>query len=209
MALTTTTLASAVAVTGRSILVTSATGFAAGNMIRVDNEVMVITKEYVTGTTIPVLRGFDGTAQVAHPVGANVTTGLVTDWPFPAAGGPPIVYDARPARDGISYTASGAITLPSAGRDMVATLNGTTILNMTVAAPTKEMDNSKLFVVGNGKAAHTVTFTGGLGLVGATADVATFKADQSQGLEVIACNGAWVPSAAVAGAATLAGVGLA
>ena len=92
---------------------------------------------------------------------------------------------------------------------MIAEINGTGALAMTVAAPTAAIRGSKLTIVGNGKAAHTVTFATGLGAVGATADVATFAAGQQQAIEVIAAGVAWQPSANVAGAATIAGVGLA
>lgn len=208
MAFNYTTNSSAIALTDKSIVLASATGVVAGAIIVIDREQMQVTKEYVSGTTVNVIRGQDGTAQIAHVSGAFVTVGLATDFPAPGPGGPATLYPTIPVTDYRSYAAAGAITLPSAGRNMTAEIIGTGALAMTVAAPTKELAGTRLFIVGNGKAAHTVTFTTGLGAVGATADVATFKADQQQGIEVIACGLAWVPSATVAGAATIAGVGL-
>jgi hypothetical protein len=79
MALTTTTLSSAVAQSDVSIVVASATGFAAGNLVLVDGEQMQVAKNYVSGTTIPVQRGIDGTVQTTHKVSANVVTFLASD----------------------------------------------------------------------------------------------------------------------------------
>ena len=209
MAFNYTTFSAAVAVNDKSVNVASATGLAAGVYIRAGFEMMQVTKDYTSGTTVGVLRGQDGTQQLAHTSGEFVSVGLATDFAVPGIGGPAVTYPNIPSSDYRTYALAGAITLPSAGRNMVAELIGTGVLAMTVAAPTKELAGCRLFIAGNGKAAHTVTFATGLGAVGATADVATFKADQQQGIEVIACGLAWIPSANVAGAATIAGVGLA
>lgn len=209
MAFNYTTNTSAIALNDKVINVASATGLTAGVLVQIDKELMQVTKDYTSGLQAGVLRGIDGTQQIAHVNGAFVSIGTASDFANPAPGGPAVTYPTLPATDYRSYAAAGAITLPSAGRNMIAEIIGTGALAMTVAAPTKDLLGCRLFIVGNGKAAHTVTFTTGLGAVGATADVATFKADQQQGIEVIACGVAWIPSANVAGAATIAGVGLA
>lgn len=191
MALNTTTLSSAVLVTDTSIVVASATGAAAGTNVRIDDEVMLIAQNYTSGTTIPVLRGQGGSATSAHVSGANVVFFLgsdetaqapqtLTQWPV-----------AGKARTVTSYSASGAITLPAPGADAVAILNGTSVLNMTVAAPTKDMDGSILTIAGNGAAAHTVTFTGGLSGAGTSYDVLTVNATKPIATQVMAVNGAW------------------
>ena len=110
MALTTTTLSSAVAVNDTSIVVASATGFAAGNLILIDQEVMQVAKNYVSGTTIPVLRGLDGTATAIHKASANVTTYLGTDQAGPVEQ-TVTQYPTQRGRDVLSYSAAGAITL--------------------------------------------------------------------------------------------------
>jgi hypothetical protein len=209
MALTTTTNSSAIGAGDKQIVVASATGFAAGNLCRVDNEIMRVSKAYVSGTTILLDgRGLDGTAQVAHPVSTNVTTGLATDFPVPAPGGPFNAYAAQPAVDVAYYSAAGAITLPTAGRWMLAVINGTGALAMTLASPTKEMDGSVLFITNGGKAAHTVTLTAGFGANTTNSDVLTFNANQSQAIVCVAANGVWNLVGVVAGAASVAGVGL-
>lgn len=218
MAFTLTTLSAAVGVNDTSILLTAITGVSVGSLLGIDNEVLKVVAPLPASATVPVsvLRGQEGSPQVAHVSGAQVKIGatqtnLVTaDWTQPAAGAPSAaVFPAAFPRQFASYSAAGAITLPNIGCDMVAVLNGTTILAMTLANPTTEQDGSRLTVIGNGKAAHTVTYSTGLGNVGATADVITFKADQSQGIDLMACGGFWVNLSLVAGAATVAGVGLA
>jgi hypothetical protein len=208
MALTTTTLSSAVAVNDTSIVVASATGFAAGNLIRIDEEMLQVAKNYVTGTTIPVLRGQDGSATVAHKASANVTTFLASDEPGPSPQ-TAVQFPAQRPRRVLSYSAAGAITLPSPGEDMVAVINGTGALAMTLASPTKDMDGCMLFFAPNGKAAHTVTYTAGFGANTTNSDVLTFHATQVTCVQAMAMNGVWQLIGFVAGAATVAGAGLA
>lgn len=202
MALTTTTLSSAVAVTDTTIVVASATGFAAGSVIRIDDETLYVTKAYVSGTTINVTRGEDGTVTAVHPVTANVTVGLATDFSTPGPGGPTVTQQAQKDRVLVSYSASGAIAIPAANVDTVACLNGTGALAMTLANPTKDMDGTILYIIANGKAAHTVTYTAGVGNGGATMDVGTFNATEATGCALMAMNGFWILWANGVGAAT-------
>lgn len=208
MALTATTLSSAQALNDKTAVVASATGFAAGNFILIDGEVQQVTKEYVSGTTVNVIRGLEGTQQLAHPASAKVITGLGTDFPLPGPGGPFIGYPTQRARVVRSYSAAGAITLPTAGQDMVAIINGTGALAMTLADPTKEMDGCFIYFVPNGKAAHTVTYTAGFGANTTNSDVLTFHATQVTSAFAVAANGVWNLVGFVAGAATVAGPGL-
>ena len=203
MAFTTTTISSAVAVADNTIKVTSATGFAAGSYLRLDNEVLRIQSGYVSGTAIPVLRGLEGSVTAAHPATANVTVGLASDFAQAAAGIPvSVTYPAARARTLTSYGAAGAIALPSPGSDAVAVLNGTNALAMTLSNPTKDQDGDVLFIVGNGKAAHTVTYAAGFGNGGASYDVATFTTGAQNGIEAIAANGIWVMLSSMTGTLT-------
>jgi hypothetical protein len=191
MALNTTTLSSAVGLTDTTIVVASATGAAPGVLALVDGEVMTIGQAYSTGTTLPVLRGRNGSATSTHASGANVNLQLASDPAGQAAGTAtqwPTVGRARPV---VSYGASGAVALPLPGSDLVAVLNGTSGLTMTLASPTKDMDGCVLYLVANGKAAHTVTITAGLGGGGGTSDVGTFSASYAGGCQLMALNGAW------------------
>jgi hypothetical protein len=192
MALTTTTLSSAVVVTDNTIAVTSATGFAAGNMIIVDQEVMKVVQTYVSGTTIGVIRGQNGTVTAAHPTSANITTGLGSDF-ADASAMTTNTYPTVKARTIVSYSTSGAIALPAAGSDTVAVLNGTSTLTMTLALPTKDMDGTMLWIFSNGKGAHTVNVTtAGLGNGGTTMDVGTYNTTEATGCALMALNGFWL-----------------
>lgn len=192
MALNTTTLSAACAATDNSILVAAATGAAPGGFVLIDGELMKIMQTYTTGTTIPVLRGRDGTLTGAHPVTANVTIFLGSDTSQLAPQAPTgFPYSGR-VRTVASYSANGVIANPTVGTDALAILNGTAALAMTIASTTKDSDGSILIIAGNGKAAHTVTYTTtGFGGVGGTADVLTFSATQAQAVQMIAANGVW------------------
>ena len=209
MALATTTLSSAATATDKSIVVASATSVAAGRLIRVDNEVMQVVQSYVSGTTVGVLRGRDGTAAVAHVVTADVVHGTAADFAVPGFGSTVGYPEAGRSRRVRSYSATGAITLPSAGTDEVAILNGTVALAMTLADPTGDMDGTILYIVGNGKAAHTVTVTNGFGLGGAGYDVVTFEANGLQGIQAMAMKTGWVVLSTMTGTLTRVSPGIA
>jgi RNase P/RNase MRP subunit p29 len=192
MALVSTTLTSAVTVTDTSIAVTSATSVAAGRFLRIDGETMLVTKAYVVASlTVPVLRGVDGTVVAAHPNTAVVVHGDATDWPVPKAGvGGSLAYPAQPTRTIYSYTAAGAITL-TAG-DSVHVLNGSSALAMTLAQPTAEMDGSIMYVLANGKYAHTVTVAGvGYNAAAGGYTVITGTTNTRFALALIANNKVW------------------
>lgn len=194
MALTQTTLSSAMAVGDSSIVVASATGIAVGYKIRIDGEMFQVTKGYVAGaTTVPVLRGQEGTIAAAHPASAKVLSGAASDtgWGTMAAGSPVQYPVAGKAVETLSYSASGAITLPQPGSDMIAYLNGTSVLAMTIADPGKALDGSRLSIRANGAAAHTLTFASGLSGSGSNYDVITMNGTGPISVDVVAVNGLW------------------
>lgn len=207
MALTQTTLSSAVATTDTSIVVASATGFAANNVVRIDDENMLVAQSYVSGTTIPVIRGVDGSVGGAHVTSAKVLTGLASDFSSPGAGTETTYQIAGRARRIASYSASGAITLPTDGTDLIVELNGTSVLAMTVAAPTKDIEGSMMWIAANGVAAHTITFTGGLSGAGSNYDVVTVNSTAPILLgPVMAVNGLWQLAVAVPLAGTVTNI---
>lgn len=211
MAFTTTTLSANVAVNDTTIVVASANGFAAGSQVLIDGEVLKVVQTYVSGTTIPVLRGLNGTVTSAHQLTANVTVGLGSDFadatPFTT-----VTYPTVRARTITSYTTAGAITLPTAGSDAVAIINGTATIAMTVAQPTKDMDGDLLIIVGNGKSASTVTFPSatGIGNAGGSYDVLTFQNAGQVCVSFIAANGVWcLFSGVLTGTSTALSAGIA
>ena len=190
MALATTTLSSAVAVDDTSVVVASATSFDAGRLVLVDQEVMQVAQNYTSGTTVDVLRGVNGSATVTHVVTSNVTHGDATD--FSTAAAQEIIgYQASRATVVSSITATGTLTLPKAGTDARVILNGTSVIALTIPVPTKDMDGVLLTIVGNGAAAHTLTFTGGLSGAGTSYDVVTTNSTAPIAFTAIACNGLW------------------
>lgn len=196
MALARTTLSSAVAggssAPDKNIVVASATGFSAGYRLEVDGEVMLVSKSYVSGTTIPVQRAQEGTAADAHNSGAGVVVGAASDFPSLA----PQTSVQKPlagrARTIQSISASATITPPVDGSDLLLILNGTSVITATVAAPTKDMDGCELTIVSNGAAAHLLTFTGGLSGAGSNYDVITVNATAPAAFRFIACNSLWM-----------------
>lgn len=198
MALVETTLSAACASTDASLTVASATSIAAGVLIRCDDELMMVAKSYVlASTTVPVLRGQGGTVPTAHPSGAAVEHALPSDAEWGSAAAQistqfPFVKAVRQ----LSYSAAGAITLPSPGSDMIAVLNasGSTALAMTVAAPGKALDGSKLKILSrNGTGAHTITVSGGINGAGSSYDVFTFPAGPVM-IELTAFDSVWYTS---------------
>lgn len=71
--ITPTTLSAALTATGTNIVVASATGFVKGYTVVIDSEVMNVSSAYVSGTTIPVIRG--ASVQVAHATSSAVYFG--------------------------------------------------------------------------------------------------------------------------------------
>lgn len=191
MALATTTLSSAVAITDNTIVVASATSVAAGRLVLVDQEMMKVVQTYVSGTTVGVIRGQDGTVTAAHKVTANVTHGAATDFANPTA--PAVTtYPTQRPKVVTSITATATLTLPPASGDLVVVLNGTAAITLTVPVPTKDMDGTELTIVSNGVAQHLLTFTGGLSGAGSSYDVITINATAPAAFKFIACNALWM-----------------
>ena len=205
MSLVHTTLSAATAVGDTSIVVTSATGFSAGYVVRVGDEMMRVGGGYVSGTIIPVIRGQDGTLVVAHAVTTGVVCGTASDWATTNGAQTVVQYPlAGRTRRVSTYGAAGAISLPVAGTDELAIINGTSALAMTVAVPTKDLDGSLLWIASDGAGAHTVTFASGLSGAGSSYDVVTINATAPVLLgPFMAVNSLWQCAVAVPMAGTV------
>ena len=192
MALVNTTLGAAVAITDNVIVVASATSLAAGRIIKIDGEYLKINQAYTSGTTVGVTRGQEGSVTAAHQSGANVMTALASDLAAaPASVNESVLNAGQMSVTTTSYSAAGAIAF-GLSQWTVAIINGTSALAMTIANPTKDQDGCYLHIVANGKAAHTVTYTAGIGNGGASFDVGTFSATLAMSSLLVACNGFWV-----------------
>jgi hypothetical protein len=191
MALAETTLSSAVAVTDNSIVVAASTSFAAGRLVEIDGEKMQVTQDYVSGTTVGVLRGRGGSVTAAHVASARVTHGAAADFTVAAAGTASWTTGLIPFTT-TSYSAAGAVSF-GAAQWTTAIINGTSGLAMTLANPNSSQDGIVLCILANGKAAHTVTYTAGLGDAGSGYDVGTFDGSGQCSMLLVAANSIWVP----------------
>ena len=189
MALTRTTLSGAITANDTLFAVASATGFAVGEYLKIDDEFLMTTG--VSGTNISVQRGVNGTAAVAHVVTSGVVTGTGDDF----AGGAVATADTYPLagrqRRVTSRTAAFTVTLLP-GVDQTIVLNGTSVIAVTIPVPTTDMDGDELNIVSNGAAAHTLTFTGGLSGAGSSYDVITINATAPSAFKFVACNALWM-----------------
>ena len=197
MAKASTTLASAVAIDDNSIVVAAATSVAAGRLVRIDDEWMQVAQSYVTAaTTVPVLRGQQGTAVVAHVTGALVTHGLASDFSAPPSGtAGSVTLPSQRARRTVSISATTAtMDLPLIGEDLFVVLNGGSVITLTVPVPTKDLDGCIVYFASTDSTGiqHVVTFTGGIAGAGGNYDTWTNNSTAPAAFQVIACNGLWL-----------------
>lgn len=200
MALTNTTFSSDVAATDNTVLLTATTNLGPGMFLECEDEWMKVSNGFVAGTAatipVPVQRGYDGTVAKAHvggAVGAVVTIYvLASDIPNPAPG--TAINRPQGVRPYITgLRASGAYTPQAGNQDEELVLYGTSVIAVTLTNPLMSQNGKRVTVRGNAIAAHTITYTTvGFGNVGATADVATFGANQIQSYLFEASGGFWI-----------------
>ena len=186
MALTRTTISAAVSADALIIPVTSATGFAAGNFLRVDNEFMQVVS--VSGTNVSVRsRGDFGSAAVAHNILAPATTGLTSDLPdFPVGQ----VAQVQPEGQTIvTASVDGALSIPNQNTLVLVQKAG--VCAMTLAGPTAAQDGLVLTILSATANAHTVTYTAGFYGDTTSSDVATFAAKVGASMTIQAQGGKW------------------
>lgn len=190
MAITATTLSSAVGVNDQFVNVASATGITAPNFqngsgltwLKVDQEYMLVLA--VNSTTIQVLRGQSGSGQAAHLVNTVVFIGLPTDFPsqqskvntLEAVGASINALSLPPIKLGGS---ADAIPAGVAGNYIVTTAG---VNAMTLAAPTLAQEGNVITVFSDTTNAHTLTATSLLANGTALKTTATFPAFRGAGL---------------------------
>lgn len=187
MALTSTTITADLTATGEKVSVTSATGFAAGQIAKIDGEYMRIVS--VSGTAVKLaMRGYNGTAAVAHDALSTITTTADnTDWTALQAGAstdrPPFVDDV------ISVGENGTIACPTRDTTIMLT-KATALSSTTLADPPKDRDGLRLTVTSATDAAHVITGTFADGTTGAHT-TATYQAFNGASMELVAQQGVW------------------
>lgn len=154
MSFTTTTLAADLTSSGRRAQLTSVTGFAAGQVVKIDGEyarVVSVSSPYVTLAQ----RGYNGTAAQAHDVLSTViTTSDNSDWTGLQMGAdsdrPPFSDDV------ISVGENGTIACPTRDTTIVLT-KASALASTTLADPPKDRDGLAVTITSATDAAHVIT----------------------------------------------------
>lgn len=187
MAFTATTLAADLSATATKATLTSGTGFAAGQVAKIDGEYVRIGA--VSGATISGLfRGYNGTIAAAHDVLSTViTTALPNDWTGIQSGAD---VDRPPFSDDvISVGENGAIACPTRDTTIVLT-KATALASTTLADPPKDRDGLRVTVTSATDAAHVITGTFADGTTGAHT-TATYAAFNGATMVLVAQQGVW------------------
>lgn len=207
MALAETTLSAAVTASAKKLTVASATSVAAGRLLQVDGEIMLVDSSYVTAsTTVPLAqRGLYGSAAVSHLNTARVIHGAPSDFPAPGAGAVSAFSPVGRPRRIRSYRTTASMDLPAPGEDLLVRLDSTAF-TLTVPVPSKDLDGSEVTFVGSTGAAYVLEFTGGLGGASTSYETITFNATGNLCFKVIAMNETWNAVAAIPVSGTVTNV---
>lgn len=152
-------------------------------MLKVDGEKMLV-QNFTLAPTLGVVRGYDGTAAVAHQTLAPVAYGLISDYLVPI-----LLPDGQMT----SYSVNGAVTIPTtpAGVENFVVINKAGVCALTLGAPNADQNGVRLNFTSNTANAHTVTATGLFQTGAATVNLATFAANAGAGFVCEAVNGKW------------------
>lgn len=187
MAFTVTTLAADLAANSNKATLSSGSGFAAGQIVKIDGEYARVAS--VSGATVKLTqRGYDGTAVVAHDLLSTVvTTADNTDWTAIQMGAdsdrPPFVDDV------ISVGENGTIACPTRNTTIMLT-KATALATTTLADPPKDRDGLRVIVTSATDAAHVITGTYADGTTGSHT-TATFLAFNGASMVLVAQQGTW------------------
>jgi len=179
MALTLTTLRTAITAGQTNIPLTSGTGIKKGHFIRVDSEIMRVDDDSSANNPL-VGRGQEGTNGVAHDILADAVYGPAVDFPVPI-----------PDMPIQSYGADGAIAIP--GNESLILIDKATAAALTIANPSLGQTGLRLTIMAETAQAHTVTAPAATGFNGGTSasDVATFGGAKGDNFIIQAVAGQW------------------
>lgn len=174
MSLTATTLSAAVDSKQTQVTLTSGTGVAVGNILKVDDEKMLI-QDISLSPTVGVLRGYRGSAQVAHDILAPAVHGTGSD------------FTSEPSQREYSYGQDGAITVAPGKVNLTKATAGA----YTLADPTQAQNGLVIEITSRTNAAHVIT---GVTIHDGTTGVhttLTFAAYIGASITLRAENGKW------------------
>ncbi len=156
----------------------------------IDGEYMVCYNQPVAGTVQVRMRGWDGTAAVAHDILANVSvSALASDFG-------PLNATQTTTQDitndvAIALGQDGTVALPVG--NSIYFINKVTAIALTLPAPIATANGLTLIITSTTAASHIVTATGlfmdGVGTV--PHSTATYVAKQGASMSLVAQNGFW------------------
>lgn len=192
MSITKTTLAAAItsADFNQTLRVASATGQAKGNLIRIDNEWFVQSIDSNSSVTLKVIGGQNGSYNQAHASGAAVLMGLPSDFESNPPG-TAVPLPVAPAWDMVTYSAAGAIAVPSTMTNQFVSLISGAGSAMTLVDPTSAQEGVELILMAKDAQAYTVTNTTGFNNGSTASDVATFNGTLGSSMQIKAINRIW------------------
>lgn len=204
MAITQTVLSADLGANDTTMVVSSGSGFPSvgtvaspGYLVRIDNEYMLAVGQPVSGTVKIALRGYDGTAAVAHDTLAKV---LVSSAPSDFAGSAPGSSVELPPFTPVQSTIGENVTFTSAqilgyaNQPQNFAITKASAATITIVAPSKAQDGLTLTFTSLTAAAHVVTGTSLLANAGAASPYTTAtmaNATIGGGLVLQAQNGVW------------------
>lgn len=157
----------------------------------IDDEVMFLVSVPQANVITVRMRGSDGSDATAHDTGSSVvTTTNAQDWPPTQAG----MMTLRPpsTQDIVTYGQSGAIGIPIEGQTC-AFLAATSAVAYTLGAPSLALNGVELTITSQTAFAHVVTATSlyQTGAASGPFSTATFPANVSATMQLVAQNGIW------------------
>lgn len=191
MALTSTTLAAPFTATATSFKPTSTTGASVGGFAKVDLEYMIITEVNAAGFIAVRTRGNYGGIAVDHKSGASVTFGSEAD--LSALGPAEKVPTPADDIDMLIFDADDAMPVPT--RSAIYAIRKGSAAAMTLGAPSKERNGTRLTILGLTDFAHVVTTSGYDGTTGVSTTF-TFPAFRGGAITLTAIDGVWYCTAA-------------
>lgn len=216
-----TTLSAAVTSRTQQVIpLTSVSTVAAGDVLYVDREAMLVQSVNTTAVNATATRGYAGTRADPHASGSAVWTGpprrfyssdvfgvctataesflphivLPSGNVFQCSNSEWVRYRDNGYRSFNAGRNDGGTTYTAAGALTVqpglSFINGTT-LAMTIVNPTIEQNGLVMIIMATNASAHTVTYTAGFNGGTTARDVATFAAAVGNNLVIVAFNGVW------------------
>ncbi len=186
MPLTATTLGAACAAGDLTLSLTSTTGFAPNQLVKIDNEQCYVVAVPSTVSLVVRNRGSNGTAAVAHDILANVVTSS-----------DPLDFPALVEVNGTGLGQSQTLTLPT--QNTTYLIDKATAAALVLPTPSKGSDGLTLRFTSQTAAAHTITAVALLadGVSGSPHGTATFAAYKGASLTLCVDAGLYNVVAAV------------